>query len=415
MIKIETGKGTMPLMSLLAIWSISLVVNLPGLAISPLLANLEQIFPHTSQFEIQLLTIMPNLIIIPFVILSGKLSESKSKIAILTFALVIYLVSGLLYLLADSMLELIAISALLGLGCGLIIPLSASLLADSFSGKYRMQQLGIKSGIANISLVVATLAVGWLEGGNWRLPFLVYLIPVVPLALSIFLPRIRNSAINTIGVQKIDPDAISGAYAGQKVRSGMVLRRLYGIMALYFFVCYATITISYNLPFLMGEYKMGNTALGVVTALFFLAIFIPGSLLPWIIRSFKQNTFLLAAVSITIGLFLIALSTSQWVIGSGAVFMGMGLGIFQPVIYDKGVECAVSEKKVTLALSFVLATNYVAVTVAPVIVDGFANLFSLSSSNVFPFLFNGFLSLGLIVLSIVFRRSFVFKMNEQYT
>lgn len=80
--KINTGKGTIPLMTLIAIWSISLTVNLPGLAITPMLGNLDKIFPHTSELEIQLLTVLPNLCIIPFVLLSGRLSLSKSKIRI---------------------------------------------------------------------------------------------------------------------------------------------------------------------------------------------------------------------------------------------------------------------------------------------------------------------------------------------
>lgn len=415
MIKIKTGKGTIPLMTLLAIWSISLVVNLPGLAVSPLLGNIDAIFPGTSQFESQLLTIIPNLMIIPFILLSGKLSESRSKIAIVITALVIYLVSGLLYLIADSMFELIAISALLGLGCGLLIPLGASLLADSFTGKYRMQQLGIKSGIANLSLVLATLSVGWLESANWRLPFLVYLIPVVPLALSIFLPRLKGNALSTIGTQQVGRDVIGEAYNGQKVRGGIIVNRLYGIAALYFFVCYATVTVSYNLPFLMSSYQMSNTTLGVVTALFFLAIFIPGLALPWIIRTLKQSTSTIALLSIAAGLFLIALFHNEWAIGLGAVLMGMGLGTIQPIMYDKGVECAISEKKVTMALSLILAVNYVAVTLSPVIVDGFASIFWIWSGNVFPFVLNGVLSLAVVVGSIVWRRSFAFKMNEDYT
>ena len=50
--KIPTGKGTIALPALLAIWSISLVVNLPGLAISPMLGNLDRIFPKASDLEI---------------------------------------------------------------------------------------------------------------------------------------------------------------------------------------------------------------------------------------------------------------------------------------------------------------------------------------------------------------------------
>ena len=194
--RINTGKGTISIMALIAIWSISLTVNLPGLAITPMLGNLDSIFPRTSELEIQLLTVLPNLFIIPFVLLSGRLSLYKSKIRIVVIALVIYLASGILYFFAGSMSDLIVISSLLGVGCGLLIPLAAGLLADTFAGRYRMRQLGIKSGISNIALVVATYAVGWLSHGNWRMPFLVYLIPAVPLVLSVFLREIPKTDLD---------------------------------------------------------------------------------------------------------------------------------------------------------------------------------------------------------------------------
>ena len=123
MLAIETGRYKMPLLSVVAILSMSIVVNLPGLAISPVMGRLDQIFPHTSDLEIQLLSILPNLFIIPFVLLSGKLSESKSKLTLSFIGLIIYLLSGVAYLFAKSMLSLIIISCMLGVGCGLVIPI----------------------------------------------------------------------------------------------------------------------------------------------------------------------------------------------------------------------------------------------------------------------------------------------------
>ena len=38
--KIKTGKGTIPLITLIAIWSISALTSLPGLAVSPILGDL---------------------------------------------------------------------------------------------------------------------------------------------------------------------------------------------------------------------------------------------------------------------------------------------------------------------------------------------------------------------------------------
>ncbi|MEG0948628.1 MAG: MFS transporter, partial [Bacteroidales bacterium] len=138
---VETGKGQLPFITLVAILSISLVVNLPGLAISPLMDDLDRVFPGVSKLEIQLLTILPNLFIIPFVLLSGKLSVSKNKIMILVAGLGIYVLSAILYFFAQSMEALILISCLLGIGCGAVIPLAAGLIAEYFTGNYRMKQL----------------------------------------------------------------------------------------------------------------------------------------------------------------------------------------------------------------------------------------------------------------------------------
>ncbi len=103
---IQTGKKPIRLLTLLAILSISLVVNLPGLAVTPMLATLSDVFPHTSQLEKQMLTVLPNLLIIPFVLISGKLSLSRHKTAIVVAGLVIFTACAILYLIADSMTEL---------------------------------------------------------------------------------------------------------------------------------------------------------------------------------------------------------------------------------------------------------------------------------------------------------------------
>lgn len=415
---IQTGKGTIPLLTLIAIWSISLVVNLPGLAVSPMLGDLDKIFPHTSELEIQLLTILPNLLIIPFVLLSGKLSLSKNKVTIVVFALVVYTISGILYLFAKSMTALIVISCLLGMGCGLLIPLAAGLLADTFVGKYRMQQLGIKSGISNVSLVLATFVVGWLGGGNWHLPFLVYLLPIIPLIFSPFLKRLDREIIVPSSGTKSKVTAGNTAASPLprvkgKVKDGFILGRLYGIMGLYFFVCFAAIIISYYLPFLMQEYKMDSSWQGTVTAIFFLAVFLPGFFLPLIIRTFKQGTSYVAILSIAIGLLYMGTTHNVWGMCIAAFLMGFGYGVFQPIIYDKATESVLSEKKATQALSFVLAVNYLSITLTPFIMDAIRAMFH-THSNQFPFIFNFILVLVFGIIAVYYRNSFVFRMNKQY-
>lgn len=409
--KIQTGKGTISLMTLIAIWSISLVVNLPGLAVSPVLGNLDKIFSHTTELEIQLLTILPNLLIIPFILLSGKLSESKNKTSIVVFALFVYLTSGILYLFANSMLQLIIISCLLGIGCGLLIPLAAGLLTDTFTGKYRMQQLGIKSGISNMSLVMATFLIGWMEGSNWHLPFLVYLLPAIPLLLSVFLKQEPQSVPVTATVTQ--PTTAITVPPGATIKGQFILRRILGITGLYFFITYGIVVISYYLPFLMQNYKMSSSSLGTVTSIFFLSVFLPGFVLPYIIKILKQQTSLVSILLMASGLILMVVAHNVTLMSVAAFCMGAGYGILQPVIYDKATETVLSENKATLALSFVLSVNYLAITLTPFIVDFFRDLFR-SESNQFPFVLNFVFMLIFAVVVRVYRHSFTFKINEQY-
>ena len=78
--KIKTGKGSVTLVVLLAIWSVSAIASLPGLAVSPILGDLNKVFPKVTDLEIQMLTSLPSLLIIPFVLLSGKLSVGRDKL-----------------------------------------------------------------------------------------------------------------------------------------------------------------------------------------------------------------------------------------------------------------------------------------------------------------------------------------------
>jgi MFS family permease len=411
--KIQTGRGTISLMTLLAIWSMSLVVNLPGLAITPILGNLDVLFPHTSQLEIQLLTILPNLLIIPFVLLSGRLSESKNKISIVVVALLIYLLSGVLYLFAKDMTQLILISCLLGVGCGMLIPLAAGMITDTFVGKYRMQQLGIKSGIANISLVGATLIVGWLGTGNWHYPFLVYLLPIIPLLFSFFLRGNNQGAVDVTEQTSSTASQPDQSFPKEQVRGDFVVSRIVSVMGIYFFLSYSVIVISYYLPFLMQGYKMSSSDLGMVTSLFFLAIFLPGFILPVVIRVLKQHTMLVSVLLMAAGLILMVAGENLIILSIASLLMGFGYGVIQPIVYDKAADSVTNQKKETLALSLVLAINYFSITIAPFMMDLFQKIAG-NESNRFPFILNFVLMLLFAVVVWLNRKKFAFSMNKDY-
>lgn len=397
--KIITGKAPLSPTTLVAILSLSLVVNLPGVAISPMLGTLSTVFPHTTTLEKQLLTMLPNLLIIPCLPLAGWLAQRRHKIAYVVASLALFLACGVAYLFALSMVELIVISCVLGMSAGILIPFSTGLLADTFSGQYRMQQMGIQSGISNLSVVVATFAVGFLSHGNWHLPFIVYLVPLIPLALS---PMLR-------GIPAADYAKAPQSTQQTAKRGSIIVPRMLGLSAAYFFTTYATIIITYFCPFLVEKEHWSPEITGTVTAVYFLFIFMPGFILPKILNTLRGMTTVVTAVMICVGLAFFSFVHTEWSMIVGAALMGAGYGIYQPMVYNKAPEAVTDPSKNTLSLSLVLVANYAAIALAPLIVDSFRSLLGAGKVTGFAFILNFAMACIYLVITITRRKHFTFS------
>lgn len=404
---IKTGKTPLALTTLVAILSLSLVVNLPGLAVTPMLGTLSEIFPDTTQLEKQLLTMLPNLLIIPCLLLAGRLSLMHCKITVITIALAVYSLCGVAYLFAGSMVELIIISCVLGIGAGILIPFSTGLLADTFAGPWRMRQMGYQSAISNLTLVIATYAVGILSHGDWHLPFIVYLIPLIPLALTPVLRRIPSCDLYGECATAATPAAATPEDVRPKGR--FIMPRLLATVGVYFFVTYASIVVSYYCPFLVEKEHWSSELTGTVTALFFFFTFLPGFFLNRIVAVCKSATLMISVGCLLAGLALFAFIQTEWSMCVGASLLGIGYGTYQPILYNKATFTVTSARKSTLALSIVLMANYTAIALAPVIIDGCRSLFDASGMTAFAFKLNFFLTLAFAVLVVAKRRSFVFS------
>lgn len=381
--KINTGQGTIPLITLIGIWSISALTSLPGLAVSPILGELSTIFPHATELDIQMLTSLPSLLIIPFVLLAGKLAEKRDFIRLLRVGLWLFAASGVLYLFSSKMWQLMAVSALLGIGAGLIIPLSTGLISRYFTGEYRVKQFGYSSAITNMTLVVATAVTGYLAEVHWRLPFVVYLLPLISLVLSAYLKK------NTVSVTVKQASAVIPSMQSAPVISGKYgihIRHLIQLMLLYGVVTYVVLAVTFNLPFLMEAHHFSSGNSGLMISLFFLAIMAPGFMLDNIVKLLGNKTKLYSLLAVAVGLLLIWISPTEWLIVPGCILVGLGYGIIQPLIYDKTVDTAIPQKT-TLALAFVMVMNYLAILLSPFITDFFQWVFHTGSQE-FPFIFN---------------------------
>ena len=396
--RVNTGKGDISLITLIAIWSVSAVTSLPGLAISPILGDMNNIFPKASDLEIQMLTSLPSLLIIPFVLVAGRLSTSRDKLPMLYAGLAIFTICGVACLVAKSMSALIIISSILGIGAGMIIPLSTGLVVEYFTGDLRVRQLGYSSAINNLTLVCATALTGYVADINWHLSFLVYLLPGISLLLCLALRKERA----TPEPQQSD----------QYKQSAINRRHLIVLTIFYFVITYATLVITFDTAFLFEKYHIKQELAGVSISLFFLAIMLPGVFLNKIIKITRSYTNFICALLLTVGLATLALTKSPMLLIIGVILTGLGYGVMQPLIYDKAAIIA-PPQLATQALSIVMAANYIAIILCPFIID-FARKIAHNNSDTFGFALNAFVAAIVAFVAFFGREDFVLGLDKSY-
>lgn len=396
--KINTGKGQISLITLIAIWSVSAVTSLPGLAVSPILGDMNNIFPKASDLEIQMLTSLPSLLIIPFVLLAGHLSTGRNKLTILFEGLIIFTLCGVACLLAKNMTALIIASSILGIGAGMIIPLSTGLVVDYFTGNIRVQQLGYSSAINNLTLVAATALTGYVADINWHLSFLVYLLPGISLLLCLALRRESPAA---------EPE-----HSDQYKQTTINRRHLTVLTIFYFIITYISLVITFDIAFLFEKYNISQHLAGISISLFFLAIMLPGLFLNRIISVTRSYTNALSALIIAVGLLILSFFRSPTLLIFGVILVGFGYGIMQPLIYDKAAIIA-PPQLATKALSIVMAANYTAIILCPFIINAARKLFA-NQTEQFGFLFNGVLAAIVTLIAFMGKKDFALGLDSSY-
>ena len=401
---IDSGEGKVPLWSAIAILAISLTVNLPGLAISPVLGKIKEVF-HSTAIEAQLLNVLPNLLTIPFILCAGKICTPKNQLTVLSVGLLIFTATGVAYFFAKSMIILIVLSCILGIGIGLVIPLAASLISQNFTGKPRGLMLGVKSGLSNLSLIIATLFVGWIAAKNWHFAFAVYFIPVIPLVL---VPFIKNKFINK---QRTPPEQIPDSasresqnfhFKGKEAKDMM-----WFALIIYFILSYGALVFSYYLPFTMEAYGLSTGKVGVATSMFYLAATLAGFGLSKVIRFTGIWTFQLGMIVVALSLLGIGFIHTYASYILGTFLLGLGYGVIQPVLYDKTSYFAPNDAKATEYFALLLTSSYIALSCIPFIVEFFGTFIKGNTDPSFPFILNGVIMTIMAIVVIVKHKNFV--------
>ncbi len=173
-----------------AILSLSLLTVMAGAAVAPALGLIQEYFRNVPAVYVQLIISMPALFIAITNAFFPRLAAHFRARSLVLAGLLLYIVFGCGAALFTNIFLILICRALVGVGVGIIMPLSTGLISFYFTKDKQDRLMGLSSAMNMMGGVVATLIAGFLAQIGWRFSFLVYLMGLISIVLcSIWMPN----------------------------------------------------------------------------------------------------------------------------------------------------------------------------------------------------------------------------------
>lgn len=354
-----------------AVLSLSLLTVMAGAAVAPALDLIRQAFPGTSSVLIQMIISTPALFIAITNTFFQKLCRRFKSRTLVEAGILMYVVGGCAAGLFDNIWLLLACRAVVGVGVGIIMPLSTGLIAFYFDKDQQDSLMGASSAMNMMGGVVATLIAGLLAGINWRASFLVYLLGLISIILCLF--WMPNEYIYTEEEEKAEEEREAEEEAAQGIVDGKekgTFARYYKYAIAIFLVMFTFFVYPANFAMEAGRRSLvPDSLVAVVMALGDIFGFFGGLAYPVLKRYLKRGVRFAAPVIFLAGYILLT-GADGWVgalCGSFCVGFANGVGI--PYIISTASAKAGKTAAATVMplLSFFM---YMAQFLAPFIISG---------------------------------------------
>jgi len=252
--------------------------------------------------------------------------------------------------------------ALMGIGIGVLIPLTRGIIADLFTDHERVRMMGYSSAFNNLGGIIATVFAGLLTVYGWRYPFLVYMLAFVVLFLVIvYLPDqdIPSKETHKIHINK----------------DVWILGFTHYMMIITFYA------VPTGLGYLISTYEFGSGVItGLLISIVTLCSFFLGIIFHHLRNLLKEWTILFGLVLLTIGMLGIGLSSNLFEVSTALVLVGFGMGIVPPMIYLQ-TSLVSSKHDVTLSLAIVSIFSFMGQFSSPIVNSFFQTIFNYKSEG----------------------------------
>ncbi|MEI4486638.1 MFS transporter [Frigidibacter sp. MR17.14] len=315
---VSAGPGTAVTVTVLLVASMTVMANA---TISPSLPGLKEHFADTPGIDTLagLILTLPSASVILAAGLFGWAADRWNRLALLVFSLVCYGLGGASGLVAQSLTELLAGRALLGLGVAGSMTLAMAYATDLWHGPARARYMGLQGAAMSGGGVVVMVLGGLLASLHWRGAFAVYLIalPIALAALLLLRPHTARRGALASGVQ-----------AGETAEGGFP----WGLFAFTGGLAFVFMSTFYmmptRMPFRLAEMGVTDSAFtGMIMAGMMLAA-TPGALFYGRIRQYASamTVFATSFALMASGFLLISQTASLPLSILGVMITGLGIG-----------------------------------------------------------------------------------------
>lgn len=374
-----------------SILSIALLIIMAGAAVSPVLADINIHFAEAGPQLVRMVITLPALMIIPFSFLTGILVKRYSKKHLALIGLTGYFVGGLGGGLADSIISILFLRALLGASVGILSPLANSLIADFFLNAERTKMMGYSAAANNLGGGLATIMAGLLATYHWRYAFSIYSIAFISFLLVLFfLPgQSERDQSMTVDYEK--------ALANKSSR-GLIKWGLFTFLMIIIFFSIPT-----HLDFFIFAEELGTSAttgwlMGLLTAVSFAT----GIVFQRLAAKLRDKTALVAFILFLFGFSILSFSSNLIIIGAAILFTGLSMGILIPLIMDS-VTKEVRAKDTIFALAVINFSLYLGQFISPLIPGSIEIIAGISSIR-FPFYVSALITLFSIIAMLISKK-----------
>lgn len=370
-----------------SVLSLSLLTVMAGAAVAPALGTISAHFQDVPQTMIKLIITLPALLIIITSALFSFLIARFSPKSITIAGLLLYILGGGLAGFVDNIYLILCFRVLLGIGVGLIMPLSTGFLTMLFDKKEQSKLMGYSSAMNNLGGIIATSLSGVLVAINWRFSFWIYFLGLIVLILII-----KN--LPDVSFHESSKDS--------EKHSSLDKEELRAILP-YAFAAFLVMLVFYALPsnFSMIVSKTGLfpiALMGVVLSVQNIIAFIAGMGLSGILKSMGKRTPHVSSVILAVGFLLMSLSANVLATLAGLVFIGFGLGVLIPILNSQ-IAMKISREKAASAMSVMSVFLFLGQFLSPIILDSLSGVMQINVIEA-PYYFAAAISVILFVFLI---------------